>query len=150
MARIEALSQIIEPAVEALDFELWGVEYVTQDKRNILRVFIDHSDGVTIDSCAKVSHQISGVLDVEDPIVENYHLEVSSPGLDRPLFNINHFITSIGKRVKVRSGVPVLGRRNFTGKIESVVEEVITIEVDGELYEVHFNDVDKANIVPQF
>ena len=109
----------IESAVQGLGYELVGVEYLPQGRRSLLRVYIDTPGGVTVDDCERVSHQVSGVLDVEDPIRGQYVLEVSSPGLDRPLFTAEHFQRFAGSRVRLRTSPPLDGRRNFSGLIIS-------------------------------
>merc|ERR1711916_184587 len=92
----EKLTEMLEPGVEALGFELVGIEFVRAGKHSILRVYIDHENGISVDNCADVSHQVSAILDVEDPIATEYALEVSSPGMDRPLFTIEHFAQVVG------------------------------------------------------
>jgi len=88
VARMEdRLADMLAPAVEAMGFSLWGVEFVRAGKHSTLRVYIDHADGISVDHCAKVSHQVSAILDVEDPIQAEYFLEVSSPGMERPFFS---------------------------------------------------------------
>ncbi len=150
MTKVERLTEMLQPAVEALGFELWGLEYITQGKHSTLRIYIEHENGITVDDCAKVSHQVSGVLDVEDPIKENYSLEVSSPGLDRPLFKEHQYQAAVGKKIKAKTHVPVMGRRNFSGVLESVEQGMACIDVDGEIYELEIIDIDKANIIPTF
>ena len=150
MAVIDELNRLIEPAVEAAGYEFVGLEYVAQGRQSVLRVFIDSENGIGIDDCATVSHQVSGVLDVEDPISGQYNLEISSPGVDRPLFKLEHFAQFVGQEVKLRSVAPVEGRRNFRGLLKSVEGDEITLVVDGVAYVVHHRNVDKANIVPDF
>ena len=141
---------ILEPAVEAAGFELVGIEFIRAGKHSILRLFIDHENGIDVDACALVSHQVSAVLDVEDPISTLYTLEVSSPGLDRPLFKGHHYSNRIGEVVSMQTVMPTDGRRNFKGNIVSVDGEMVTIKVDGQEYTLALANVKKANIVPQF
>lgn len=148
MAKIDQLNEMIAPAVEAVGFEFVGIEYISAGKHSILRVFIDHADGINVDNCADVSHQVSAVLDVEDPISNEYRLEVSSPGVDRPLFTAAHFEQYLHHDVKVRLHRPVNGRRNFKGQIDAVAEDLITLKVDGELFEFSIKLLEKANLVP--
>lgn len=150
MAMIDELNRLIEPAVEAVGFEFVGLEYIVQGRQSVLRIFIDHADGITVDNCADVSRQVSAVLDVEDPISGHYNLEVSSPGYDRPLFKLEHFSRFVGEEVKLRSHVPVEGRRNFRGKLVAVEGDNIVLEVDGQSFTVSFDNLDKANIVPNY
>jgi len=150
MAMIDELNQMIEPAVEAVGFEFVGLEYVAEGRLSVLRIFIDHPEGITVDNCADVSRQVSAILDVEDPISGNYNLEVSSPGYDRPLFKLEHFERFQGEEIKLRSHAPVDGRRNFRGILKAVDGETLTLLVDGKEFQVQFGNVDKANIVPNF
>ncbi|NVJ50946.1 MAG: ribosome maturation factor RimP [Gammaproteobacteria bacterium] len=150
MAMIDELNRMIEPAVEAVGFEFVGLEYVAEGRHSVLRIFIDHADGITVDNCADVSRQVSAILDVEDPISGNYNLEVSSPGYDRPLFKLEHFERFQGEEIKLRSHAPVEGRRNFRGLLQSVEGETLTLLVDGKEFAVQFGNVEKANIVPNF
>ena len=98
--RAEQLKELLAPVVEDLGYTLWGVQYL-QGRGAVLRLFIDHDDGINVDDCALVSHEVSGVLDVEDPIPGDYNLEVSSPGLDRPLFELSHFERYQGESVQL-------------------------------------------------
>ncbi len=144
------LEQLIEPAISALNYELVGVEYLSQGRHSTLRIFIDHEDGVDVDACAEVSHQVSALLDVEDPITGEYTLEVSSPGLDRPLFKLKHYQAVVGEVISLRLRMPEDGRRKFKGPLKSVDEHQLVIEVDGQEYVLGFDNVEKANLVPQW
>ncbi|WP_210204940.1 ribosome maturation factor RimP [Pleionea mediterranea] len=150
VAVIEELNGLIEPAVEAVGFEFVGLEYVAEGRHSVLRVFIDHEQGINVDDCATVSRQVSAILDVEDPISGHYNLEVSSPGMDRPLFKLEHFQRFEGEEIKLRSHAPVDGRRNFRGVLLSVEGEQVLMNVDGQVFTIAFDNVDKANIVPNF
>ena len=151
MVKKALLNSIIEPAVEAAGFEFVGLEYIASGRFSTLRIYIDDvENGITVDDCAKVSHHVSGVLDVEDPISGEYNLEVSSPGLDRPLFTIKHFADRVGEVANVRLKIGLNGRRKFKGEIVEVTDEKISVEVDGEVYTFEISNVDKANIVPNF
>jgi len=150
MAKVDQLSDMLRPAAEALGYEFLGVEYIGQGKHTILRVYIDHENGINVDDCASVSHQVSGILEVEDPIASQYTLEVSSPGMDRPLFTMAHFSEYVGQEVQMRCHVGVDGRRKFKGKLVSAKDERLVVEVDNQSYEIDFHDVDKANLVPVF
>ncbi len=145
--KIEAM---IKPSIEALGFELWGLEYLPAGNHSILRIYLDKPAGITVDDCAEASHQISAILEVEDPISNAYRLEVSSPGLDRQLFKSEQYPTYEGEEMQVRTGSPVMGRRKFKGKMLEVLPEAIVLEVDGEEYEIPFDEIEKANVVPQF
>ncbi|WP_420836544.1 ribosome maturation factor RimP [Aliidiomarina maris] len=141
---------MLAPAVEALDYELVGVEFIRAGKHSTLRVYIDHAEGISVDDCARVSHQVSAVLDVEDPINTEYNLEVSSPGMDRPLFNAAQYAQFAGEKAQVALNVPVSGKRKFTGVISQVAGDVVTFEVGEETLEVDVATIKKANIVPNF
>lgn len=150
MASLEQrLIEIIQQPIEALGFELIGLEYI-RSRQPILRIFIDHENGISVDDCAEVSHQISAIFDVEDPIASNYTLEVSSPGMDRPLFTIEHYKQFIDQNISFLLRIPTMNRRNWKGKLMQVENEMITVDVDGELHQFAFGNIQKANIVPQF
>jgi len=143
----EKVTQLIEPTVQALDLELWGVEHASQGKYSVLRIFIEREAGVTIDDCERVSRQVSAIFDVEDPIAGEYTLEVSSPGIDRLLFTPQQFQRYRGEEVSVRMRTPVDGRRKFKGTLTDVVDDIIHIQVDGSDFELPHGDIEKANIV---
>lgn len=143
----EKVTQLIEPTVQALDLELWGVEHASQGKYSVLRIFIEREAGVTIDDCERVSRQVSAIFDVEDPIAGEYTLEVSSPGMDRLLFTPQQFQRYRGEEVSVRMRTPVDGRRKFKGTLTDVVDDIIHIQVDGSDFELPHGDIEKANIV---
>jgi ribosome maturation factor RimP len=136
--------------VEALGFELVGVEFVRAGKHSILRVYIDKEAGIDVDDCADVSHQVSAVLDVEDPITTEYNLEVSSPGMDRPLFKAAHYESIIGETVSVKLRMPIDGRRNFKGTLLSCENGVISVKVDNDTFELAVENIEKGNLVPNF
>ena len=150
MVKQEQLAQIIAPAVEAVGYVLWGVEYLPQGKHAILRVYIDHENGITVDDCEIASKQASAVLDVEDPISSHYTLEVSSPGLDRALFTPEQFRFYCGDTIYCRVTPPINHRRKFTGELLSVEAEHIVMMVDEQSVNIPFNQIDKARVVPQF
>ncbi len=143
----EKVTQLIEPTVQALDLELWGVEHASQGKYSVLRIFIEREAGVTIDDCERVSRQASAIFDVEEPIAGEYTLEVSSPGIDRLLFTPQQFQRYRGEEVSVRMRTPVDGRRKFKGTLTDIVDDIIHIQVDGSDFELPHGDIEKANIV---
>ena len=145
---MQQLEALLAPVVEDLGFEFWGLEYF-RGRNAVLRIYIDGEDGVTVDDCADVSHQVSGVLDVEDPLPGEYLLEVSSPGLDRPLFTLAQWSRFPGARVQVRLLAPVDGRRKFTGRLKAVNGEVLVFDHDGETLHVPHAQVERANLVPE-
>ena len=143
------LRKLLEPAVTALGFQLVGVEFI-QGKNGLLRVYIDHENGITVDDCQAVSEQVSGVLDVEDPIKGNYTLEVSSPGMDRPIYTLAQFQRFVGQQVSVRVGRALQGRRKFKGPLRAVESDDLVIEVDGAEVRVPMDAIEQARLVPEF
>ena len=144
----DRLTRLIEPVVVGLGFELVGVEF--DSHQHILRIYIDCEGGILVDDCSKVSHQLSGLLDVEDPIPGNYHLEVSSPGMDRPLFTLEHFERFEGSLARIQLLRPMDGRRRFKARLQGVQGDKVRI-LDGEtLFEIPFEAIDRARIVPDF
>lgn len=147
----DRLTTLVASAVNALGYELVGVEHLSQGKHSVVRVYIDSEQGITLADCEQASRQISGVLDVEDPIRGQYNLEVSSPGLDRPLFTTEHYIRFLGEKVKLRLRRAIDGRRKLTGRIHKVEHDVITIVDDTDQeFEMTVDDIDKANLVPDY
>lgn len=147
MAISEQIEQLIEVPIESLGYEMVGVEYIKNGQHSVLRIYIDAKQGISIEDCERVSHQVSGVLEVEDPINTAYSLEVSSPGFDRPLFKAKDFERFSGSEVKLAMKLPVNGRRNFTGTLEGFSEGKILIEVDGEIYELPLTKLAKARLI---
>lgn len=144
------LTELLTPAVEAIGFELLGCEFVRAGKHSTLRIYIDSQNGIEVDDCADVSRQVGAVLDVEDPITTEYNLEVSSPGMDRPLFKPEHYAQVLEQTITVKLQMPQDGRRNFKGVLASSGEQSFEIIVDNERFELAFDNVMKANLVPDF
>ncbi len=149
-SKLEQLQAMLAPVVEALGYECWGVEFISQGRHSLLRVYIDHANGIQVDDCEKVSRQVSGVLDVEDPISSEYTLEVSSPGMDRPLFTLEQFAKHAGEQVKIKLRSPFEGRRNFQGLLKGVEEQDVTVQADEHEYLLPVDSIEKANIIPRF
>jgi ribosome maturation factor RimP len=149
-SKLEQLQALLAPVVEALGYECWGLEFMSQGRHSLLRIYIDHANGVLVEDCEKVSRQISGVLDVEDPISNEYTLEVSSPGMDRPLFTLEQFAKHAGELVKIKLRSPYEGRRNFQGPLRGVEEQDVVVLVDDHEYLLPIDLIDKANIIPRF
>ena len=142
------LTQLFEPVVESMGYELVGVEFNAGGGHGTLRVYIDREQGVNIEDCASISHQLSGILDVEEPIKQAYDLEISSPGIDRPLFKLADFERFIGSTAKIKLAVGLQGRKNFRGQLQGVADaKLITIEVDGEQFDLPYADIARANLV---
>lgn len=145
------LQALLAPAVIALGYELLGIERLNQGKRGtLLRVFIDSDEGITLDDCERVSHQISGILEVEDPIAGKYILEVSSPGLDRPLFTLEHFSRFVGHKASVKLRRPLDTRRNFSGTLQRVENNKIFIVVDQTEFALPYEQVERAHLIADF
>ncbi|MFO8004711.1 ribosome maturation factor RimP [Thioalkalivibrio sp.] len=143
----EQISEMLAPAVQALGFELWGVEHHSGSTPVLLRIYIDHPDGITVDDCSAVSDQVSAVLDVEEPIRGEYTLEVSSPGIERPLFTPEQYRQYLGSEVKVRLSWPEHGRRNFRGRLLSASEAGIEVDVDGTVYPLPFGAIARTRLL---
>lgn len=147
---LTALRTLLEPGVTALGFELVDVELAGSGHNTILRVYIDGPNGITVDDCADVSYQLSAILDVEDPISGEYALEVSSPGLDRPLVKAEDFARCIGETIKVRLFAPQQGRKNFKGNLLQVVGDHVILAIDKDRFDLAIADMEKARLVPKF
>ncbi|MDM8547011.1 ribosome maturation factor RimP [Candidatus Venteria ishoeyi] len=150
--RDKGLHALLSPVVTALGYELLLVERIKQGRNDsLLRLYIDKETGVVVDDCAIVSRQVSAVLDVEDPVSGNYTLEVSSPGVERPLVTREHFQQFVGQRAKVRlfSPIGLESRRNFSGLLEGFdqTNDTLQMEIDGEHYTLPFAQIEKANLL---
>lgn len=141
---------VVEPVVVGLGYEYVGAEFGQAENGTTLRVYIDTPNGIEVDDCSTVSKQLSAALDVDDVIATAYLLEVSSPGLDRPLFTESQFAAQVGEQVKARSVTAHNGRRNFKGVLVSVADGEATFEIDGSDYSVPIEDVEQANLIAKF
>jgi len=150
MASVEQLNATIRPAVEAVGCEFVGIEYQRAGKHSVLRVFIDHADGISVEQCADASRQISALLDVEDPIADEYQLEVSSPGAERPIFSAQQALRFVGEEMRLRLRSNLNGQRNFRGRIIAVMGEVVQLHADGVTTEIDFKLVEQANLIPNW
>jgi len=145
----DELQRLLDPAIERLGYELTDLEVRLGGQGGLIRLTIDKPDGIDLDDCEKVSHAMSALLDVEDPVPGNYNLEVSSPGLDRKLTKVKHFQRFEGETLKVTLRFPIEGRRRFRGKLLSSNEENIVVEVDGESHSLPLTMIDTARLVPE-
>lgn len=145
----QQLQSIIASALEAVGYELVGCEHLRQGGHSLLRVYIDQPSGVTADDCAKASRQIGSVLDVEDVIPGSYVLEVSSPGLDRPLYTKEHYQRFIGRTIKLRLRVPEENQRQFSGVLAELNGDKITLQTTAGPREFGLSKIEKANVVPE-
>lgn len=149
-SKLEQLQAMLAPVVESLGYQCWGIEFISQGRHSLLRVYIDREGGILVEDCEAVSRQVSAVLDVEDPISSEYTLEVSSPGMDRPLFTLEQFAKHAGEQVKIKLRSPFDGRRNFQGLLRGVEEQDVVVLVDDHEFLLPIDLIDKANIIPRF
>jgi ribosome maturation factor RimP len=146
--RQDELSALLEPTVEGLGFELADLEVRVGGRSGVVRLFIDKPDGITLDDCETVSHAVSALLDVEDPVPGHYDLEVSSPGLNRKLTKPEHFERFRGEEVKVELRFPLDGRKRFRGLLKASDKDNIEVVVDGEAYSLPIATIDTARLIP--
>ncbi|MCS4504664.1 Ribosome maturation factor RimP [wastewater metagenome] len=146
MAAAQRLTEILQPVVEAMGYEFVGLEYHPNSKRGLLRIYIDTPEGIDVDDCEAVSHQVSGVLDVEDPIPAEYNLEISSPGLERPLFKPADYDRFVGERIRIRIRGRHDGRRSVRGVLRGLRDDAVAVDEDGEEVLVPLEVVDRANL----
>lgn len=144
----EGLVELLEPVVQGLGYEWVGAEF--DGHQRVLRIYIDTPEGVTLEDCSKVSYQVSGVLDVEDPIPGRYQLEVSSPGLDRPLYTLEHFERFKGAMVRLQLSSALDGRRRFKARVAGVEGREVLLLEDGQNYRIPFDLIEKARLSPEF
>jgi ribosome maturation factor RimP len=153
----DALMRLLEPPIEALDYELVDLEFARQGRAGVLRVYIDRRGGnadaaqagITVDDCAIVSHAVSQVLEIQDPIKGHYTLEVSSPGFDRILRTRAHFERFVGMRMFAELRLPIAGRRRYVGTLKSVSDDTIVVEVDGQAVSLPLDRIQKARLRPE-
>jgi ribosome maturation factor RimP len=147
----DELSELLTPAIADLGLELVGIEFSPNTAGSLLRVYIDEPErGVTIDDCERASREISALLDVNDPVAGRYTLEVSSPGLERPLFTPEHFERFVGHVAKINVNLALDGRRRFQGPIQSVDGDRITIDQDGNAVTIAHANIARARLVPDY
>lgn len=147
---MQKLNELLQPLVEDLGYEFVGLEYNSNPKSSVLRIYIDHENGVGIDDCESVSREVAALLDVKDPIKSHYNLEVSSPGLDRPLFTIEHYRKFAGCVAQVNLFAPQQGRRKFSGPILGADDNGVRMEQDGVEVTLNFGNIAKARLVPDY
>lgn len=177
--RERQIEELIEPAVAALGCRVWGINYLSQGKHSILRIYIERAAdsledaagalkeaagaleeaaaattetqaGISIEDCERVSRQVSELLDVEETINGEYTLEVSSPGLDRQLFRPEQYARVLGEKLDVRLSFPFDGRKKFVGQLVGVEDNEAVIQIDGEEFLLPIETIQKAQVVPTF
>ena len=144
------LKLLIEPAVNKIGYELTDLEMKWNGENNLIRLFIDQPEGIGLEDCEAVSQQIGMLMDIEEPIKDDYVLEVSSPGLDRRLTKIDHYLQFLGNEVRVKLTIPQDGRRNYKGNLLSAIEDFIEVKVDGEVHKISIETIDFTRLVPVF
>ena len=168
--KTQALQDLITPAVQACNVDLWGIEFIPQGKRSLLRIYIDKASenntqpvmneegeleegvGIGVQDCVRVTQQVGAMLDVHDPISGEYSLEVSSPGWDRPFFQLHQMAAYIGKQIALRLISAVENRRKFQAKLIAVdlENEIIQVEVENQhVLEIDSHNIDKSNLIYQ-
>jgi ribosome maturation factor RimP len=149
MAARDRLEMLLVPVVEDLGYEYVGIEYSSNPKNRVLRLYIDRPEtGIGLDDCEAVSREVSALLDVEEPIPGQYTLEVSSPGVERPLFTAEQFLAHVGEDARVQMETPIDGRRKFKGTIVAVDNDEVCLEVDGQRWKLPLAGVGRANLAP--
>lgn len=146
----QKLNELLQPLVEDLGYEFVGLEYNNNPKHSLLRIYIDHENGVGVDDCERVSREVAALLDVKDPIRSHYNLEISSPGLDRPLFTPAHYRKFAGCVAQINLFAPQDGRRKFSGPILGADENGVHVEQDGSAVTLDFGNIVKARLVPDY
>ncbi len=146
MGKLKELESVFEKEVEELGYNLYHMEYVFEEGTHVLRFYIRHENGIGLQDCEKVSRRISEILDEKDPIAEDYSLEVSSPGIFRPLFTREHMAEAVGEKVMVFSKKPVAGRKKFAALLKAVDELGITVDRDQEEFTIPFENIKKMNV----
>jgi len=146
----KALRQTLATVVEAMGYELVGVEFHARPDNALLRVYLDSEHGISLEDCQRVSHQLGGLLDVEDLIAGRYTLEVSSPGLDRPLFEARHFARFAGSEVRIQLRELLDGRRKLVGRLLGMCDDnVVIVDSEGQEWRVPLERIEKARLVPE-
>lgn len=157
MTREEAVAELLQPVVESMGYEWWGVEYHHNSVHSILRVYVDKPEGgIGIDEIVEITDQLNPVLDVENPIATAYTFEVSSPGMDRPLYTLAQYARYIGETLKLQTRQAINGQRKFTGVLQTVDEQAQEITLHfpqaktGAQQVLPFAAIEKARIEPRF
>jgi len=147
---VKEVTRFIEPVLAEMGFELVDIECLSAYGKMVLRIYVDKEGGITLDECALMSREVGVLIDIKDFIQHEYILEVSSPGLNRPLKKERDFLSAIGKMVKIRMAIPIKGRRRFTGNLRKVENGNLYLEIDKHLFVLPRKDIEKANLVYEF
>ena len=147
---MKEVSALIEPVLDEMEIELVDIEYLSEQGRWILRIYVDKSGGITLGDCTQVSREIGDLIEVKDIFHQEYVLEVSSPGLNRRLKKEKDFERAVGKNIKIRMVTPFEGQRNFRGSLQSFQDGILCLSVRDDLILLPYGDVEKANLVYDF
>ena len=147
---IKEVTALIEPILDEMEIELVDIEFLSEQSRWILRIYVDESGGITLDDCARVSREIGDLIEVKDIFDQGYVLEVSSPGLNRRLKKEKDFERAVGKNIKIRMATPLEGQQNFRGSLQSFQDGILCLSVKDDLILLPYGDVEKANLVYDF
>jgi ribosome maturation factor RimP len=147
---LQEVREVIEPILQSQGFELVDLEYQRESRGWVLRIYLDREGGITLDDCTGVSHEVGAVLEVKDVIPNAYVLEVSSPGLTRPLKKPEDFNRFQNRLVKIKLYKPLDGRRNFKGTLLGLEVETVRVEADGQVFEIPLQSIAKANLEIDF
>ncbi|HXK59022.1 MAG TPA: ribosome maturation factor RimP [Acidobacteriota bacterium] len=150
MGIADRVERLIREAVEAEGYELVHVEYLPRGAGSILRIYIDRPGGVSLDDCQQVSRHVGVLLDVEDMIPHQYVLEVSSPGIERPLFKQSDYTRFAGREIRLTTNEKIEGKKNFSGVLRGINEGIVELESEGKLRRIPFEQIRKANLVYRF
>ena len=147
---IKEVTALIEPILDEMEIELVDIEYISEQGRWVLRIYVDNPGGITLDACSRVSREIGDLIEVKDIFHQGYVLEVSSPGLNRRLKKEKDFERAVGKNLKIRMVAPLEGQRNFRGRLQSFQDGILCLSVKDDLILLPYGDVEKANLVYDF
>jgi len=147
---LKEIERLIEPVLAEMGIDLVDMEYRSGQGRRVLRIYVDRPTGINLDDCAMVSREIGNLLDVKDLLQQHYVLEVSSPGLNRPLKREKDFLRAIGQKIKVKTAVPLKGRKNFSGVLQSFENGMLQLKLDDTVVQISKESVNKANLVFDF
>ncbi|MCG6881349.1 MAG: ribosome maturation factor RimP [Deltaproteobacteria bacterium] len=147
---LEEIEALVEPVLDEMGIELVDLEYFSGHGRQVLRIYADRPTGITLDDCAMVSREIGHLLDVSDLLQHQYVLEVSSPGLNRPLKREKDFFRVVGQQIKVQTTAPLKGRSNFSGVLQSVENGMLKIDLGDAVVQIPAKSIRKANLVFDF
>lgn len=142
--------ELAEPIINEQNLELVDIKYVHENKRWILRIIVDKEGGVTLDDCTNVSKEVGYILEIKDAIAHPFNLEVSSPGLERPLKTLHDFRKFLGRKVNIITSEPLEGRKHFRGSLQSVEEGIVRLDGEGKCWSIPLKAIDRAKSIFEF